>query len=227
MNTAVILMGGFGTRLKSISGPTPKPMVDINGEPFIYRVLRKLEASGVDQVVLSLHYKASEIIERISQDRPVNCKLKFVVEPFPLGTGGALKLAAQDIKADYFVGLNGDTWFDFDFDKLWKKDISTLFDVEIFCAYVKDTARFGRIEVSSAGKLISFGEKISSGPGLINGGVYRFFTKSLVAFPPQSFSLEKNYISAPEVSVGGRILNGEFIDIGVPEDYKNAVKLLS
>ena len=115
MFDAVVLMGGFGTRLNSISNGIPKPMMPVNGVPFVYRLFKKLENAGCSRIICSLHYQAAQIIDQINNDKPVNCDLIFVVEEEPLGTGGALKLASDFAERDKFLALNGDTYSSLNF----------------------------------------------------------------------------------------------------------------
>lgn len=83
MFQAIILAGGQGTRLKSVTGDLPKPMVDVNGKPFLYRLMQYLEAQGCSKIVLSLCYKADYIIDSVKQDKPVKCVVEYAVEQQP------------------------------------------------------------------------------------------------------------------------------------------------
>lgn len=222
MHEAVVLLGGFGTRLKSVTGDIPKPMVDVAGQPFVYRVLRQLERSGFNRIILSLHYKADYIRHRISTDKPVDCEIIFVVEDEPLGTGGGLKLAAAEIQGEKFLALNGDTYCDLALSPL--REFSKNKKMVVVGVRVDDAARYGALIFDSESRLISFLEKDANGPAFINSGVYSLSKSEILDFHLAVFSLEKDFFP----HYGGEIfvycVDNYFIDIGVPEDFRRACR---
>lgn len=220
MFEAVILAGGAGTRLKEITGNIPKPMVEINGIPFLYRLLGLLESYGCSRVVLALGYEAKYIVERLLIDSPVKIEVDFVIEEAPLGTGGAVKLAAEKISSDKFLVLNGDTLLEIDFMELFQASISH--NMLISVTKVEDVSRYGSLTLSSDGKILSFNEKGAVGKGYINGGVYALRREDILSFSETQFSLESDYIANYSGRIGAFITRGYFIDIGIPEDYHRA-----
>lgn len=225
MFEAVILAGGFGTRLKSITGTLPKPMVDIGGEPFLFKLMRDLEAQGCSKIILSLHYGAQIILDQLSAKSVVKCSVDYVVEDTPLDTGGALKLAATKVKNPYFLAINGDTWTGLKISKFLENSLSRKADVTIAGIWVDDVSRYGSIEVHpDTGRLISIHEKRVSGPGVINSGTYLINKDSIFSYPAEKFSLEKEFFRAAEKKFYVYQYNGYFIDIGIPEDFNRACK---
>lgn len=225
MCTAIILAGGFGTRLREVSGNVPKPMMPVNGDPFLYFLMRWLEGQGCDRIILSLHYRAQFIIDRILMDQPVSCRVEFSVEEEPLGTGGAVKdiVSRFDLDECFFV-LNGDSFV--------SVSLSQMLDAFqnktcIACIAVDDTSRYGSVLINAEGQIIGFGEKALSGAGLINAGVYLLTRDDLSSVPQKVFSLEKDLFQARIGQLDAFLTEGVFIDIGIVEDYKKAGPLIN
>lgn len=224
MFEAVILAGGFGTRLKEISEGLPKPMVKVGKEPFLYRLMKDLESNGCSKIILSLHFRSEYIIERVQSDLPVKCMVEFVVEDVPLGTGGAIKNAAKNISSSKFVSINGDTYSDIDYMNIYK--ISRSEDVTISAIVVEDSSRYGSLDVNSNGEVVAFNEKHGTGPGLINSGTYVLPTNKILNFDLEKFSIEKDFFPCFDGIIKVFKTDGLFIDIGVPKDYLYACKVL-
>lgn len=220
MFECVILAGGFGTRLKSVSGDIPKPMVAVGDEPFLYKLMRKLEADGCSKIILSLYYRSDYIISRINADRPVQCKVQFCVENSPLGTGGALKLAAEYVSQEKFIVLNGDTYQDIDYSDFFDKSVGS--DLFISASRVSDCQRYGVLNLDNDLNVMSMSSGGFCGSGYINSGTYVVNTKDVVSFTKEAFSFEADFIQHFDGIFKAYVTNGEFIDIGVPEDYYRA-----
>ena len=220
MIDVVILAGGFGTRLKSVSGDTPKPMVDIKGLPFLYRLMQYLEAQGANRIVLSLHYKAEAIIAMVLKDSPVGCEIDFVVEEEPLGTGGAIKRACNKVNSDSFIVLNGDTYCELDYNAFI--DASRDSDIQISGVEVQDVSRYGSLDIDKERNVIEIVEKGRSGPGVINSGTYFIRKECISNFSMEKFSFESDFLPSFEGVFKAFVSEPYFIDIGVPEDYYRA-----
>lgn len=209
---AVILAGGFGTRLKHILPNTPKPMADIGGKPFLQLLVDYLRAQGFDQFVLSVHYLQEQISEHFAGQAGV----RIAAEAEPLGTGGAILNSIANLSGDVAI-INGDTFLEIDFAKFWAAHKGKL---TLALREVPDTARYGRVEVDGK-KIVAFTEKGVAGKGMINGGNYIVNCEWLRAQNlPEKFSFEADFMMnlQPEYFV----TNGYFIDIGIPEDYARA-----
>jgi len=216
-----VLAGGFGSRLRSISGETPKPMMPVGGLPFVYHILRRLEACGAKSIVLALHYKAEDIIDKILVDSPAGCDLKFSVEQVPLGTGGAIKQAAKMLEDEFFLVVNGDTYLDIDYYDL--KQASVAHDLFMGAVHVDDRSRYGAIQLSKSGK-VQFLGKGFSGAGPINSGAYVVKRSSILSVETDKFAFEEDYAQGFLGTFGAKIYDTQFIDIGVPEDYFKALR---
>jgi len=222
---AVILAGGLGSRLKEVVSDVPKVMAPVNGRPFLEYILDYLGWNLVNHVVLSVGYKY-EIIQKHFGNRYKDIELDYAIEGSPLGTGGGIQKAFDQIKGYRAYVFNGDTLFFVDLERLTNFHLSkqTLFTLVL--RNVDDTSRYGAVSRNEYGLISNFCEKGEhSGEGLINGGVYLIEKKFFDQYPfPEKFSLEKDCF---EKLVSTRIFYGiickqYFIDIGVPEDYKTA-----
>jgi D-glycero-alpha-D-manno-heptose 1-phosphate guanylyltransferase len=224
MFQCVILAGGFGTRLKSVSGDIPKPMVPIGNEPFLYLLMRKLEQQGCSKIILSLHYKADFIINRIDSDRPVSCPVEYSVEDLPLGTGGALKRSSRLISEPRFIALNGDTYCDIDYASLLIAAEST--DLLVAAVNVDNVQRYGKLEIDDTSAVLSMGEKSKEGEGFINAGTYVIKTDDIAKFSMEEFSFENDFIPNFRGNFKAYIAGNNFVDIGIPSDYQYACRIL-
>ena len=220
MYEAVILAGGKGTRLKSVSGDIPKPMVEINNIPFLYYLMRKLESQSCDRIILSLCYNSNYFIKKIKEDRPVSCQVDFVIESEPMGTGGAIKKAASLVKRDKFLVLNGDTYCDIDYLKLI--DFSENIDLVISGVTIDEASRYGTLCLDNNNNVLSLNEKGYAGHGIINSGIYVLRKDKIINFKNDVFSFESDFVKNFHGSFKSFIFNGYFIDIGIPEDYYKA-----
>lgn len=224
MFEAVILAGGKGTRLKSITGELPKPMVEVNGMPFLYSLMQRLETQGCKKIVLSLCYCAEYIIDRVTLDSPVACAVEFVIEEHPLGTGGGIKLAASAIDDDKFIVLNGDTYSDINYINLLNNSDNV--ELLISGVLVDDVSRYGTLELGLDNIVNSLCEKGKVGKGIINSGTYVVSKADIMAITKTEFSFEEYYIKNIKGNVKAFISDGYFIDIGIPEDYHLACSTL-
>lgn len=223
---AIILAGGRGSRLSSVVNDVPKPMALVNSKPFLEIILKQLEAQGFKRIVLSVGFKSEVIISYFGSSFR-GLSLEYSIEEFPLGTGGATRVALDLVREDLVFILNGDTFVDF--DALDVKEISDLTGKSIIVSReVDDTLRYGSI--TAVGSLAAeYGEKMKSGHGLISAGAYLFKKTQLSSFKSgDTFSLENDYM--PRAVKEGNFhlyrAQGRFIDIGVPEDFLRAQSYL-
>jgi D-glycero-alpha-D-manno-heptose 1-phosphate guanylyltransferase len=219
---AVILAGGFGTRLRQVVSDVPKPMASVGGRPFLEILLQNLVYQRFEHVVLSLGFMAEKVSSYFGSNFE-GLRIDYTVEDIPLGTGGALRLAMTRCESDHVHVLNGDTFVDLDFVELERRWIE-LQALVMVARLVDDTFRFGRLEVRGD-RAVGFLEKGVGGPGLINAGCYVVPSDALNSFPIQRpFSLETDFLVplAARSGIDVFVSSGRFIDIGVPEDYARA-----
>lgn len=224
---AIVLAGGFGTRLRQIVTDVPKPMAPIAGRPFLEILLSSLSNKGVSRVVLSLGFMAEKIYDHFGT-RFAGMDIAFVVEDTPLGTGGAIRLAFDACTQDHVFVFNGDTYLDVEVDLLEQQWQAKRHPI-VIARQVPDTVRYGRLAVDGE-RITTFAEKGIVGPGLINAGCYVLATDALARFPlNQPFSIETDFLAAEVTSatVEAFVTEGMFIDIGIPVDYTRAQTLLA
>ncbi len=232
MPSAVILAGGLGTRLRSVVSDVPKPMAPVGGRPFLEYQLDYWINQGISRFVLSVGYRHEAITEHFGS-RYKGVQLEYAVEEQPLGTGGGLLLAAEKLKQDTpFLLLNGDTYFEADWNVL---DACAVEHDADWCFSLFKTSEKGRymgIEMSDQGLITSLKSGVEQGPRLANGGVYWVHPRALSGDwrSGERLSLEDD-LFPQALAAGRRILGiefrGTFIDIGVPDDYHRAPSLLA
>ncbi|GAB3098535.1 nucleotidyltransferase family protein [Lysobacter terrae] len=216
---AVVLAGGFGTRLRHLVPDVPKPMAQVAGRPFLEILLSRLAAKRFERVVLSVGYLADRITDHFGSTF-AGMALAYEVEAQPLGTGGAIRRALANCREDHVYVFNGDTYLDLEVDeveKVWERHHQPL----IVGRYLDDTSRYGRLDVDN-GQIRGFREKGDVGPGLINAGCYVFPPTLLDSYPNgAAFSLELDFLSEDVLLRPYSVFTtrGEFIDIGTPDDF--------
>lgn len=222
---ACILAGGRGTRLGELTKNTPKPLLLVAGSPFLGYVLWNLKRHGIRRVVLSVGYLANQFQAVLGDGARLGLDLSYVVEETPLGTGGGLKLSADRFE-DEFLVLNGDTIFDINYLELALK-LSGGNLAAMALRHVDDASRYGRVQMVS-GQVLDFVEKSASGPGVISGGVYALKKEALDYLPEGRSSIEQGMfpLLARSGKLAGQAFSGFFLDIGLPETYHEAQKLL-
>lgn len=225
MREAVVLAGGFGTRLRHIVSDVPKPMAPVCGRPFLCYLLDRLAENAFDHVVLSTGYMHEKIADYFGNAYR-GMSIAYARETAPLGTGGGILNALQCCESSEVMVLNGDTLFCIDFDALYQRHDASKSELTVVLRHVDDVARYGAVLCDSEGRITSFVEKDAShGAGLINGGVYLMNRHLLDAFHVgDRFSFEADILQAwyAEHLFVGYADSGYFIDIGVPEDYERA-----
>ncbi len=232
MTVAVILAGGLGTRLRSAIPDLPKPLAPIHGRPFLEYLIDYWISQGIDRFVLSIGYLHEKIIGHFG-DTYCGAKLEYVIENTPLGTGGGLLAASESIKnSESFLLLNGDTFFAVDFQKLDQFSRNNNADWCFSLFRTSNTERYMGLKMNHDSRITHLGIKAHAGTCLANGGVYWVRTASvrddlfLKRFPVGiNASLESDLFNY-ELRKGGRMYglesHGDFLDIGIPEDYKTS-----
>ncbi len=223
--TAVVLAGGLGTRLRKVLPDEPKVLAPVAGRPFIHYLLDQLVQLGTSRVVLCTGYQAQKV-EKILGSRYATLELEYSREQQPLGTAGALRLAASRVRTPWALVLNGDSFLDGPLTHFVHWHRHSRFAGSLLLVYQENTDRFGRVSLGSDNTILSFEEKRPGlGPGLINAGVYLFDRALLDQIPAQvPLSLEKEVFPSwcAQGLLGGYPTRARFLDIGVPEAFYQA-----
>lgn len=218
--TAAVLAGGLGTRLHSVVSDRPKVLADVRGRPFLAYLLDQLASVGVANVVLCIGYLGEQVRSTFG-DSYGNVRLAYSQESSPLGTGGALRMAAPLLKTDHALVLNGDSYCDVDLGDFWAWHRERGAESTLLLTWVPDTSRYGRVNVDDKGLSHSIEEKGAGGPGWISAGIYLIERRRILDIPAgREVSLEREVF--PDWA--GRALygyqtKGRFLDIGTPESY--------
>jgi len=155
----IVLAGGFGTRLQSVLNGLPKPLVDVNGQLFLKILFEKWIFEGFSNFVLSLHYGSDKIIEFVNEEKNngilKNHSVKFMEEPKPLGTGGAIShvVTQLDLPDELYIA-NADTWLGGGYNKMFNNKSNVIGIVE-----VHNVARYGQLEINNDQLITSFNKK--------------------------------------------------------------------
>jgi D-glycero-alpha-D-manno-heptose 1-phosphate guanylyltransferase len=223
----IILAGGFGTRMQAVSQGTPKALLPVGDKVFLDKILSKIARLDVSQIYLSLYYKP-ELFEEYLRHCDYHVDITPLIEPEPLGTGGAIKYIIENTSiSDPFFVLNGDTLSNTNLDKMNDRFFKRNYDALVGISHVESASRYGTVKVESD-RLVFFSEKGSSSYGWINNGHYILkqdvfnnlsgnFSIEYDVFPNQA---EKNRLGV------FKVYNDNFIDMGIPEDYEKLCKML-
>lgn len=223
---AVIMAGGYGTRLKSISGDLPKPMVDLAGKPVLEHTLLLLRRNGIENVCMSLHYSPEVIREYFGSGEKWGMRISYHVEPKPLGTAGGVKACRDFTGSRDFLVISGDCVCNFDLRVLM--EAHRRHGSAVTMALVPHSAplSYGIVLTDNLGRVVSFTEKprwrqvVSD---MINTGIYVISPKAMELVPegePYDFSkqlfpalLEKG------TEIRALPMEGYWCDIGTPRAY--------
>lgn len=226
----IVLAGGKGSRLRAVLRDRPKPMALINGKPFLEWQLLWLQSRGIKKTVLSIGHMADQVVTYFDQPGNKGMELIYARDPFPLGTGGAVRYALQYTKSKQVFVLNGDSHCAIDFPSFLKFHLNRQANVTIGLVRVDDCGRYGSVSVDEQGEIQAFIEKDSNRhPGMINGGIYLFERQAIEAIPGnKNLSLERDFFPGL-VGRGlyGYLAEGFFLDIGTPDSLSLAEKIMA
>jgi NDP-sugar pyrophosphorylase family protein len=225
---AVLLVGGLGTRLRSVMAGAPKVLASMGKTSFLELLVEQLSSRGIHRLILCSGYLADQIEAQFGDGRNWNVSIEYSREEEPLGTAGAIKRAETYLRdVPTFIVMNGDSFLEVDFVDLLDFHQSHFATVTLAVTKVSDTSRYGTVQLDSTGRVKGFVEKANLAvPGLINGGVYVFSQAALQYIPQGPGSLENDvFPSLLERGVYAREQRGMFIDIGTPVDYARAQEL--
>ena len=218
VNSILILAGGDGTRLQSITGGISKPLIKIGNEEVITTIIKKLVSElNIDNIYLLIQKKhADQYEEYLSRLTNTQYNIELVVEDTKLGTGGAIKSFLKNNKIDSFYVSNADTIIHTNIGEFKKSDINS-----ILCSRIKNNDRFGSIKIDKDDYIIDFLEKKAEIDAIISAGVYKLSRSIFLDIQQDNFDLET--IVFPELAskkiLKCFLLNLDFEDIGVPEAF--------
>lgn len=227
---AILLAGGKGTRLRPLTLNTPKPIVPIFDRPFLqYQIDLLRQVSEIDEIVLSLNYQPRRIEEVFGDGSDQGVRLRYVVEPTPLGTGGGIRFAAGDRRDGPLVVFNGDVFTSVDLPAVIALHRERRAKATIVLTPVENPSAYGLVETDARGNVLRFIEKPEPGQistDTINAGIYVLEPETLDRIPPDTvYSIERGYfpsLVANRETFVAYIYRGYWLDIGTPEKYRLA-----
>ena len=221
---ALILAGGEGTRLRPLTSTFPKPVVPLVGRPFISYMLEWLRHHGVEDVILGCGFMADRVRSVLGDGSGLGIRLRYLEEPRPLGTGGALKFA-EDLLDERFFMLNGDVLADFDLTAQLEAHERVGAQATIALVPVDDPSAYGLVRMGPDGAVSAFVEKPAPDQmdtNLINAGAYILERSVLDGMAPAgtNVSIERDvFPTLVGRGLYGHECSGYWLDIGTPERY--------
>ncbi len=225
---AIVLVGGEGTRLRPLTESVPKPALTLVDRPFLAYMVEWLAAHGVDEVVLACGFLPDVLREALGDGERSGAKIRYVAEPEPLGTAGAIRFAADELGADLdqrFLALNGDVLTDLDLTALQRAHDERGASATIALHPVPDAAAYGLVHSGEGGEVSAFLEKTGErAPGEVNAGMYVLEREVLDLIPSgENVSIERDvFPQLVGAGLHGLALHGYWMDIGTPERYLQA-----
>lgn len=217
----LILAGGKGTRLNEINFDKPKPLIDVNGKPFLYYVLKFLKKSGINNVLISTDHLGETINEFCLQLKSSQ-KVEILEEKYPLGTGGAIKNAVDQLE-DNFLVCNGDTVALLDLKKMFTFHNGKHASLTMLLKKIENSNRYGSVRLGTDKKILEFREKSPLVTNALISSGFFIFNKNLITWEkyPKVFSYEELLFPdlVKQKNVFGYVYSDYFIDIGTPESY--------
>ncbi len=225
---ALILVGGEGTRLQPLTSTVPKPVVTLVDRPFMAYMLEWLRGHGVDDVILSCGFMAHGVRAVLGDGSALGVRLRYVEEPEPLGTGGALKYA-EDLLDERFFMFNGDVLSDMDLTAQLRQHERTGARATLALMAVHDPSAYGLVRRHPDGSVKQFLEKPSADEALdtnlVNAGAYILQREVLAGMAPAGtrISIEREvFPTLVDEGLYGYEATGYWLDIGTPQRYLQA-----
>ncbi len=226
---AIVLVGGEGTRLRPLTETVPKPALTLVDRPMLAYTIEWLAGHGVTEVVLACGFLPDVLREALAgEEERAGARIRYVAEPEPLGTAGAIRFAADDLGEsveDRFLALNGDVLADLDLTALLRTHEALGARATIGLRHVEDAASYGLVSTGPGGEVTEFAEKTGEQrPGEINAGAYVLQRSVLEEIAPGgNVSIELD--TFPRLIGDGLFattLEGYWMDVGTPERYLQA-----
>jgi len=227
---AILLVGGYGTRLKPLTIHTPKPMLEVAGFPVTSHQISKAKAAGINHVVLGTAFKAEVFREGLGDGTKLGVKISYAFEPEQLGTGGGIRNAAELLTCgpeDPVVVFNGDVLTGVDINKvltIWKEKKA---DVALYLTKVDNPAAYGSVPTDSDGNVLAFLEKPERKEDIvtdqINAGMYIFKRKVIDTIATGRVVSVEREVFPSLLKVGMKVIGvvdeGYWLDLGTPKAF--------
>lgn len=215
---ALIMAGGFGSRLKPLTNQIPKPMVNIIDKPILEYIIQHLKSYGIVDIILTLGYLPKKIMDYFGDGSKFGVKIKYCIEKTPLGTAGGVKLAEKYIKEDFLI-FSGDAFCNIDISSLVNQFYSNNKLLTMAIKQVKNAMGFGLVKVENS-QLVSFEEKPAYPiSGKVNMGIYAVDKNLLKLIPNGKYDFSKDLFPRILNQIGLYETNCFWSDIGTLSSY--------
>jgi mannose-1-phosphate guanylyltransferase len=221
---AIILVGGKGTRLRPLTLSAPKPMLPTAGVPFLTHLLSRIEAAGIEHVILGTSYRAEVFSEHFGDGSSLGLDMEYVVETEPLGTGGGIGNVRHLLRGDTALIFNGDVLSGCDLTALLTQHKDAAADVTLHLTKVSDPRAFGCVPTDDSGRVTAFLEKDPDPvTDQINAGTY-VFSRAVVESIPVGRPVSVERETFPQLLAAGSLVTGYvdstyWRDLGKPSDF--------
>ncbi len=223
---AIILAGGKGERLGPITKVIPKPMLPVRGKPILQHCIENLKKHGITKIILSVGYKSENIINYFKDGKKFGVNITYCKEESPLGTGGAIKKSARDIKGDFLV-LWGDNISDLNISKIKERHQKNDYQITMALVEREDFSNFGVVAVKN-NSVVSFQEKPQKKierMQLVNAGAIILNSDLLHKLPEGKSSMERDFYELlPANSIQAYIHQGQWFPTDTKEKYEFALQ---
>jgi D-glycero-alpha-D-manno-heptose 1-phosphate guanylyltransferase len=225
----LLLVGGMGTRLRSVVPNAPKPLAAVGKKSFLELLVQQLRNQGFRNLIMCSGYLANQIEREFGNGSKFDLSIEYSCESSPMGTGGAVKLAERSFlnSASTFIVMNGDSFVEVDIrdSVAFHRVRGSLLTMVV--RSVENAGRYGTVQVDEHQRITGFSEKTGNpAPGLVNAGVYVFERAVLQQLPEGPSSLERDlFPRLLHQGIYAKQTKGIFVDIGTPEDYVRAQQI--
>jgi mannose-1-phosphate guanylyltransferase/phosphomannomutase len=227
---AVVMAGGFGTRIQPLTNSIPKPMLPILNKPMMEHIIKKLKSVGINEIVVLLYFKPEVIQNHFKDGSDLGIKINYVLPDDDYGTAGAVK-KAQKYLDERFIVVSGDLVTDFDFKEIIGFHDAVNSKLTITLTSVEDPLQFGVVITDKDGKILRFLEKPGWGEvfsDTINTGIYVIEPEILDYIPDNiPFDFSKDLfpkLMKEGITLYGYNAKGYWRDVGNPESYREVNK---
>jgi NDP-sugar pyrophosphorylase family protein len=228
---AIVLCGGAGLRLRSVTGNAPKSLARIGDRPFLEILVSQLQRHGFQRVILAVGYQRDMIREHFA-DRTLGVKLEYSIESAPLGTGGALRNAVGLVESDSVLIMNGDSYTDANLAAFAADFLDAKVDISMLVTPADGRVDCGLVSVDPSARVLGFREKqAADGAQYVNAGIY-MVAKAILCQVTPGFPISLESELFPRWLQEGKQFSayrhsGRCIDIGTPERYQSAQHILA
>jgi mannose-1-phosphate guanylyltransferase len=227
LRKALVMAGGFGTRMKELTKDTPKPMLPLQGKPILEYTIDMCRRYGISEIAISIHYFGDKIKEHFGDGSRFGVNIVYVEEKEPLGTGGALRLFRHWL-TEPFMMCNADELKDINLSEMHSHHMMSNALATIALTAVEDPSQYGVVDMEGnrITRFVEKPKKEEAPSNFINAGLYIIEPQAIKLIPEGYTMVEKDLfpLLAKKKRLNGFKFHGQWFDTGTPERYSHAQK---